>query len=79
MAYDSTDLANVDAAIQRLISGDQIVEVTRDGRTTKYYAADLDMLSKLRTTMLNEINGAVSSTSSASNPRTAVILTRKGL
>ena len=76
MAYDSTDLANIQTAITRLISGDQVVEVTRDGRTTKYTAASLDQLRILRREILNEVN---STSSSAENPRTAVIKSRKGL
>jgi len=78
MAYTSTDLANVDAAITSLISGDRIVEITRDGFTTKYHPADLSMLRQLRKDILKEINAPTASTT-VENPRTVVTLTRKGL
>lgn len=80
MSYSATDLANVNAAITSLISGDRVVEITRDGRTTRYAQTDLSMLRSLRDDILKEINGATSSSSSSvENPRTAVVLTRKGL
>lgn len=77
MAYSSTDLANVTAAITNLVNGDRIVEITRDGVTTKYTATSLGELKALRREIQSEIN--VSTSSSATNPRTVVTLTRKGL
>ena len=78
MAYTSTDLTNVNAAITRLISGDQVVEITRDGRTTKYTHASLGELESLRLKIQNEVN-APDTSSTIANPRTAVMFTRKGL
>jgi hypothetical protein len=78
MAYTSTDLLNIDTAISRLIAGDRIVRVTRDGRTVEYSQASLAELQAIRTTILNEINRAAQSTT-VENPRTVTILTRKGL
>jgi hypothetical protein len=78
MAYDSTDLTNVNAAITRLLSGDQIVRITRDGRTTEYTTASLGELDALRTKIQNEVNTPATSTT-IENPRTALMQTRKGL
>ena len=78
MAYSSTDLTNVEAAITALISGDQIVEITKDGITTRYNQTSLDKLISLREDIKREVNVPAAS-SGVSNPRTVVSMSRKGL
>ena len=48
MAYTQTDLDNVQAAIVALGKGELIVEVSLDGRTTKYAQASLDNLKTIK-------------------------------
>ena len=78
MAYTTVDLSNVEAAITALVSGQQIVEITKDGITTRYNQTSLDKLITLREGIKREIDVTAPS-SGVSNPRTVVSLSRKGL
>ena len=49
MAFDATDLANVEAAIVDLATGAREVEVTIGDKKVRYGEADLEKLQSLRT------------------------------
>ena len=48
MAFTSSDLASIEAAIVALATGERAVRVTLNAKTTEYAEADLDKLLKLR-------------------------------
>ena len=48
MAFTSTDLANVEAAIVALATGTREIRVTLNGKTIQYAEADLDKLISLK-------------------------------
>jgi hypothetical protein len=73
MAYDSTDLANVEAAIRSLTSGTQTVRLTMGDKSIEYARADLKALRELKSEILNEMQTA------EAIPRYFVTRTSKGL
>jgi hypothetical protein len=68
MAYTSTDLTNVEAAITALVNGTRIVSVDIGGKTIQYAPAQLKDLLTLRDAIKIEI----SETASAPVTRTYV-------
>jgi len=55
MAFTTTDLENVEAAIVALAEGKRSVQVDRAGKTVSYQAANLDKLLLLRGVMQREL------------------------
>ena len=60
MAFTSTDLAAVEAAMVAIASGERAIEVTIAGKMIKYQAADLNKLQKLRNLITADVNGTAS-------------------
>lgn len=56
MAYSSTDLANIQAAVTALATGIRKVRVTLNGKSIEYATADLDQLTRLRDQAQAEVN-----------------------
>ena len=71
MAYTQTDLTNVEKAIVALGKGELIVEVSVDGRTTKYAQASLDVLKQVKADI-------ESSLATVTKKRTRLFSTTKG-
>ena len=69
MAFTSTDLANVEAAIVALAAGSRIVSVTVGDHTIQYSEARLDRLKALRDEIMAEIQSV------AVTPRRHFVLT----
>ena len=59
MAFSSTDLASVEAAITALASGERVASVTLDGETTEYAVVSLPSLLRLRDIIATEVNAAL--------------------
>ena len=55
MAFTTTDLENVEAAIVALAEGKRSVQVDRAGKIVSYQAANLDKLLLLRGVMQREL------------------------
>ncbi len=58
MAYSSTDLVNIQAAVTALATGTRKVAVQINGKRIDYAAADLDQLTRLRDQAQTEVNAA---------------------
>lgn len=58
MAFTSTDLTAVEAAMVAIASGERVTEVVIAGKTIKYQAADLNKLQALRNMIQADINSA---------------------
>ncbi|KKN52422.1 hypothetical protein LCGC14_0612760 [marine sediment metagenome] len=56
MAYTSTDLTNVEAAIVALATGSRKVEVTLAGKSITYAPVNIDKLRTLRSTIQTELD-----------------------
>ncbi len=72
MAFSSTDLANVEAAIISLAAGERVVSVTIDGHTVEYSQIRIDRLKALRDEIMAEIQ-------SSSRRRFVLTSTSKGI
>ncbi len=48
MAFSSTDLTSIEAAITALATGERVARVMMGGKSIEYHPADLDKLIKLR-------------------------------
>lgn len=59
MAFTSTDLANVEAAIVALATGTREIRVTLNGKTIQYAEADLDKLISLKSVISASIGTTV--------------------
>lgn len=66
MAYTSTDLANVEAAIRAIIAGTRAVSFTLGDKSFTYTAADIKTLQALRSDIKAEVGVAAGTCS----PRT---------
>jgi hypothetical protein len=55
LAFTSTDLSNIDAAIVALATGTRIVRVTINGKQIQYAEADISRLQELRSIIQKEI------------------------
>jgi len=73
MAYTSTDLTNVEAAISSLMSGTRNVRFTMGDKSFEYAQTDLKALRELRQDILDEVQTA------AVRPRFFLASTGKGL
>lgn len=58
MSYSAEDLEAVKKAIMALATGDRVVQVTVDGRTTQWQQASLPELKALRNEIAEEIGEA---------------------
>jgi len=58
MAYTSTDLTNVETAIQAIIAGTRTVSLTMGDKTIEYTAVKLPELQALRTEIAMEVGMA---------------------
>lgn len=58
MAFTESDLDKIKDAIIALATGERVVQVTVDGRTTQYAQADLDKLKSLRSEIQSELGTA---------------------
>lgn len=72
MAFSSTDLANVEAAIVSLATGTRVVSVTVSGHVIEYSHARIDRLKALRDEIMAEVQ------SSAATSRRHFVLTTTG-
>jgi hypothetical protein len=61
MAFTSTDLAAIEAAMVAIASGERVVEVTIAGKIIKYQAADLNKLQQLRNLIQADVNNSADS------------------
>jgi len=59
MAFTSTDLSNIEAAIVALATGEREVRVTLNGKTIEDAEADLDKLMSLKTVISASIGTTV--------------------
>lgn len=74
MAYTSTDLTQINAAILELATGKRVTKITfSNGETVEYGAAGLDGLKQLRADIQSEIN------STAGTKKYIRTITGKGL
>jgi hypothetical protein len=55
MAFTSTDLANVEAAIVKLAVGTRVIECEIDGDRVRYQPSDLDKVRALRDLIRQEL------------------------
>lgn len=74
MAYTSTDLTNVQAAIIALAEGKRVVSVSTNGKTIQYGAAQMKELQALRDAIQAEIGSATTG-----SRRFVLTATEKGL
>ena len=58
MAFDSTDLANVETAMIDLATGKRVVQIEVGGKTRQFQPADLNKLQKLRSLIQADVNNA---------------------
>ena len=58
MAYSSTDLTNIQAAVTALATGARKTSVMLNGKRVDYAPADLDQLTRLRDQAQSEVNAA---------------------
>ena len=61
MAFTSTDLANVEAAMIDLATGKRVVSVDFGGKTRQFQATDLNKLQNLRRLIQADVNAAADS------------------
>jgi hypothetical protein len=73
MAYTSTDLDTVEAAIRALMNGTRTVRLSMGDKSIEYAAADLKALRDLKAEILSEVTGT------ALRPRFFLAATGKGL
>jgi len=73
MAYTSTDLTNVQAAVTAFATGSRRVSVTINGKTVEYAKTELGQLMALRDQIQLEVSAA------AGRRRFVLISTSKGL
>lgn len=55
MAFTTTDLENLEAAINKIAEGARSVQIDRAGKTVTYQAVNLDKLLALRGVMQREL------------------------
>ena len=61
MAFSSTDLTSIEAAITALATGERVARVTIGGKMIEYHPADLDKLLRLRGVVSAEVSAAAGS------------------
>ena len=74
MTYTEADLQAVQDAINKLQSGERVVQVAHDGHVVKYAEVELDELLKLR----NQIKSVVKA-AGQKNKRRIQIISNKGV
>ena len=58
MAFTSTDLANIEAAMVDLATGKRVVSIDVGGKTRQFQSVDLVKLMKLRDIVKSDVNSA---------------------
>ena len=73
MAYTTTDLTNVEAAISAIVNGQRIVRCSIGDKSFEYASADLKLLRELKGEILSEVQ------TTETRPRFFLTQTDKGL